>query len=290
MTQSPSPEQMFDGLQRFHAGDWAQWWPLYEARLQAKPSPQLPWPRWTGESLSGKRLAIWPEQGLGDKIQLARFIPQLLQMGAELSIFVEPVLVDLFEAHFPECEIVACSGPANFQDPDYWIEWFSLPLRLGVTPETLPGTPYLRPPSTGPALPSDARFGVVTAGNATHPNDANRSLPPAVAQRLLSLPGAVSLQPADSGAKSFGDTAFLISQLERVITVDTAVAHLAGAMGAPVDILLPAVGTDWRWGSSGDRSPWYPSARLWRQPAAGRWGEAVDDLLRAQTAGLTATR
>ena len=122
---------------------------------------------------------------------------------------------------------------------------------------------------------------MVTRGNPKHPNDAHRSLPPAQAKRLLDLPGAISLAAEDTGVADFLDTAGLIAGLDLVISVDTSVAHLAGAMGKPVWILLPHLGTDWRWGLSGSETPWYPSARLWRQPGIGLWRPVVDAVVEA---------
>jgi ADP-heptose:LPS heptosyltransferase len=115
----------------------------------------------------------------------------------------------------------------------------------------------------------------MTTGAAYHPNDANRSLPPTVAAELLALPGAVSLRPEDTGARDFQDTADLIAGLDLVITVDTAVAHLAASLGKPTWILLPAAKTDWRWQKERTDSPWYPSVRLFRQGSAGDWAGVI---------------
>jgi ADP-heptose:LPS heptosyltransferase len=117
-------------------------------------------------------------------------------------------------------------------------------------------------------------------GDARNLNDAQRSLPPELAARLLAQPGALSLHPEDSGAGDFADTAALIAGLELVISVDTAVAHLAGALGKPVWLLVPAQGTDWRWMTGRDDSPWYPSMRLFRQKPGQGWGPVVDEVLR----------
>jgi hypothetical protein len=196
-------------------------------------------------------------------------------MGAEVTALVEPVLVDLFRLNFPDVEVVACSGRAEFQDPDYWIEWFSLPLRLGVTPANVPRRAYLRAPPTGPKPAAHARIGVATSGNPAHQNDAHRSLDRESAARVLSLPGAISLQPADSGVRSFAETAHLIANLDAVISVDTSVAHLAGAMGKRCLLLLPSRRPDWRWLAGGDDTPWYPTMRLVRQAATETWLDVV---------------
>jgi hypothetical protein len=142
-----------------------------------------------------------------------------------------------------------------------------LPHLCGATLEALP-PPW---PIRGDARASTGRIGVVTHGAPSHANDANRSLPRAAAARLLALPGAVSLRPEDTSAKDFQDTADLIAGLDQVITVDTAVAHLAGSMCKPTTILLPHLRTDWRWMRGRSDSPWYPSVSLVRQDASGDW-------------------
>jgi len=125
--------------------------------------------------------------------------------------------------------------------------------------------------------PRAGRFGVAWRGNARP--DPGRSLPAALAARLLALPGAVSLDPEASGVADFQDTANLIASLDFVVSIDTSVAHLAGAMGKPLWLLLQARSTDWRW-----MQPWYPSARIFRQPTQGDWAGAVAAVEAALTA------
>ncbi|MBS0331803.1 MAG: hypothetical protein JSS35_03470, partial [Proteobacteria bacterium] len=147
----------------------------------------------------------------------------------------------------------------------------------GLSLEQIPKAPYLRPPAGAPA--EGGGVGVLTRGRPEHPNDANRSLGPEAAARLLALPGARSLHPDDTGAADFADTAALIAPLDLVISVDTAVAHLAAAMGKPTWILLPAFMNDWRWMEARSDSPWYPTARLFRQPAMDSgWSPVLDDV------------
>jgi hypothetical protein len=122
-------------------------------------------------------------------------------------------------------------------------------------------------------------LGVVARGNPEHNNDRNRSLDEASAAALMSLPGAVSLKPEDTGARDFRDTAAILMGLDRIVTVDTSVAHLAGALGLEAHVLLPAIGCDWRWGQ-GETTPWYPSLRLLRQRTPGDWSGVIEDVRR----------
>lgn len=267
------------GIVLMSQGRYREGWPLYDAR-HAIPQlglvkPALPFPEWRGEDVAGKRLLIFPEQGLGDQIQYARFAPSLAARGADVTLICHPVLAQLFDRCLG-VRVLAASGGVEFPDPDYWVMSGSVVGRTGVDPDDLPKTPYL-PADVGPVRPS-GRIGVVTRGNPAHTNDAHRSLPAAQAAELMALPGAVSLHPEDTGAKDMADTAAIVAGLDLVVTVDTAVAHLAGAMGKPVWILLPRVMTDWRWMEGRTDSPWYPSARLWRQPAPGDWQSVLRDV------------
>jgi hypothetical protein len=262
-------------LQLLREGRYAEGLPLFEARSQIpggpSPKPALPFPEWRGEDIAGKHLLVWPEQGFGDKLMWSRFIPDLQVRGARVSALAEPGLVRLFTQNFT-ADILAASGPVELPEADVWALYGSLPLRLGVALETLSGRPYLAAP---PRAVPGAAIGVVTQGAPRHPNDANRSLPAWAAEELLDLPGALRLHHGDLGIGDFWDTAQLVAGLDLVITVDSAVAHLAGALGKPVWILLPAQGTDWRWMQGRDDSPWYASARLFRQPSPGDWGPVL---------------
>jgi hypothetical protein len=238
------------------------WWERFEDRER----PNLPWPEWRGERLEGKRLVVWPEQGLGDKIMFSRCLPLL--KGFDVTVLCEPALVRLFRQNF-SVDVVEASGQTEFPDPNFWVMYGSLPLRVGA----LPSAPYLSVPPR-----SLGGIGVCAQGSPRHPNDANRSLFGEDAARLLSLPGAVDLSPEASGATDFADTAEIIAGLDLVITVDTSVAHLAGALGKPVWILLPSEGLDWRWGQIGASTAWYPSATLYRQGAE-PWSSVLDRVI-----------
>ena len=257
------------GMVLLATGRFAEGWPLYEqrrARVQVLERG-LAIPEWQGEPLAGKRLFIWREQGYGDQIMMARFLSRLGAAG--VSYAGPPALQRLF-AQLPAEFIAVGAEGIKVSHYDYWTLPLSLPHWLGVTTETAASPPYL----SGEAVKAGGRIGVVLRGEAQNRNNRFRSLPPELGAELLSLPGAISLDPADSGAADFQATADIIAGLDLVITVDTAVAHLAGAMGRPVWVLLARHALDWQWPREG-ASPWYPSAQLFVQPEPGDWASLV---------------
>ncbi|MDB5445075.1 MAG: putative repeat protein [Phenylobacterium sp.] len=261
-------------------GRYPEGFALFEARhrLAQYAKPELPFAEWRGEAVAGKRILIWPEQGLGDQIQFARFAPVLKARGAQVTLLCWRPLARLFAASLG-VEVIAADGAVEFPDPDGWVMAMSLAERLGVTLETLPSQPYLRAAGPGPELPPGFKVGLVTRGNPVYGNDPNRSLPPAAAAALRGLPAQIiGLTLEETGARDFADTAAIVDQLDLVISVDTAVAHLAGAMGKPCWVLLPAAWQDWRWLRERRDSPWYPSVRLYRQSVPGDWGEVVGEI------------
>ncbi|MEY2632508.1 MAG: hypothetical protein RIR00_1162 [Pseudomonadota bacterium] len=303
------------GLLKLSQGDYAAGWPLYEARLhpgrpEAITPPRLPFPRWQGQDLRGKRLLILPEQGLGDEIQFARFIPQLKARGARsITLLCHPALRSLFLS-LPGVDAVH-PGPKLPPDVrhDYWSHALSLPRWLGCTLAQLPGTmPYLRAPDSHRdywqrrlAGCSGRRIGLVWRGGTQHHHDTSRSLPALASLRpLWSVPGLsfISLQKGEgenearaaiasqpllhlgSELVDFADTAAILEQLDLLISVDTAVTHLAGALQRPAWLLLSRQHTDWRWLQERDDSPWYPqSHRLFRQQVGENgWKGAVERL------------
>ena len=266
-------------------GRYREGFAYWEARHQVSrmAKPPLPFPEWRGEPLAGKRLLVWPEQGFGDQIQFARFLPQLQAQGAELTVFCRPGLERLL-SQWPGVDVRPADGPVEFPDPDYWVMFCSLAGRMGLEFEDISGAPYLRAPASGPCPPPGVRIGVMTAGNPEHGNDAHRSLPAEQAARLHALPGSMDLSPASTGARDFADTAAIMAGLDLVISVDTSAAHLAGALGRPCWTLLPHVGVDWRWMHGRRDTPWYGTMRLYRQPGSGRWAEVVDQVLEDATA------
>jgi hypothetical protein len=254
-------------------GDFSECWryesrramPQFYEHCAAAPSGV---PEWKGEPLDGKRLVLVPEQGLGDQIQFVRFTRLYAEMGADVTLMAREPLVRLFRMSGTN----AASGPVDATSADFWSPLMSAMYRLGVTPRELPSAPYLFAEPKG----CGGRIGVAWNGNPQHHNDHNRSLPSQLGAELLALPGVISLKPEDTGAADFADTAAIVAGLDLVITVDTSVAHLAGAMGKPVWILLPEHGCDWRWMRGRTDSPWYPSATLYRQLAPGDWRSVLD--------------
>ncbi|HEY8572857.1 glycosyltransferase family 9 protein [Phenylobacterium sp.] len=258
-------------------GRYPEGFELYEARheLPAMAKPALPQPEWRGEDVKGKRVLIWPEQGFGDQIMFARFAVLLKTRGADVTLLCRPGLVRLLQGSLG-VRTLGAEGAVDFPDPDYWVMTCSLAWRCGATVETVPNAPYLRPVSAWPSLGEGFKVGLVTRGNPGHMNDPNRSLPPEWAERLRALPAQIiELDPAQTGAKDFADTAAIIDQLDLVISVDTAMAHLAGAMGKPCWVMLSGVETDWRWMTDRADSPWYPSMRLYRQTRLAEWSDVI---------------
>jgi Flp pilus assembly protein TadD len=274
----------------------------YEARKQQAGLPDTRFitrPEWRGENIAGKTLFVHCEQGFGDTLQFCRFGKVAAARGIKAVMSVQQPLWRLLQQLRPAADIVVQdTAPATF---DYHCSLMSLPGPLGINAGAIPVEQrYL---TSDPALSrvwsdrlpqrsAKPRIGVTWSGNPKHKNEINRSMPLKVLSPLFAA-GAhwVSLQterrPDDAGLLAelpvapladaltdFADTAALIDNLDLVITVDTSVAHLAGAMGKPVWILLPYY-PDWRWFLEGETSPWYPSARLFRQDRSRSWENVI---------------
>ena len=252
--------------------------------------PAVPLPLWRGEPLNGRSLLVVGEEGFGDMIQMARFLPLLARSGAKVTVVVPPALRRLF-ASLADVGVAVEASPAQF---DAWIPMMALPAampdRLGAG---LPVPPYLTPPPTGPELAPSTLFtvGLTWKGRPSHPFDRRRSLTPPLLAPLLAVAGVrfVSLDPENGlppllgvPQSDFADTAFLMSQLDLVISVDTASAHLGGALGVPTWVLVADL-PEWRWGTDGRASPWYPGARLYRCPTPSDWPDIVAAVARDLT-------
>ncbi|OGR02793.1 MAG: hypothetical protein A2520_09505 [Deltaproteobacteria bacterium RIFOXYD12_FULL_53_23] len=300
------------GLFLLKRGRLEEAWPLYEMRYHPENKerrtfpPSLPFPQWQGESLAGKSILVYPEQGFGDEIQFARYLPLLKAWGASrVTLACKPPLRPLLQTVAGVDRVVVLAEDHAVEACDFWTFPLSLPLRFHTTLDTIPAAlPYLAADPElvkhwRPRLPPSAfRVGLVWKGSGIHKNDSNRSLPGlSFLAPLWSVPEVsfVSLQkgqgeeealcpPQDQPLlnlgveiRDFADTAAIISQLDLVICVDTAIAHLAGALGKPCWVLLPAIGTDWRWLQERADSPWYPGVmRLFRQEQGeDGWGATV---------------
>lgn len=301
-------------------GQYEEGWPLFEARyhhegfVHIETRARLACNQWDGDVLDGKSLLIWQEDGLGDMIQFARYLPLLKARGAaKITVTCAPPLRRLFELIDGVDEVIdhgaAMERSAAF---DCWTSLMSAPLHLGTTLRTIP--PWLplhaEPALAGnwrerlAAMPPGAKIGLAWKGNPRHHNDRYRSLPSLAAlEPLWDVAGVsfVSLQhgPADAAASAqpvfhpgadiadLADTAAIIAHLDLVISVDTAIAHLAASLGKPCWIMLPSHDTDWRWMHGREDSPWYPEGvRLFRQGRDESWA-AVIARVRTQLTNMT---
>lgn len=284
---------------RLLQGRYREAWPDFGARLQVPRGraehPGHVQPLWDGGPLEGRTILVWTEQGLGDTLQFARYLPWVQARGGRVLFQVQPALRCLVDG-LAGADRVLSTGealpPFDLQAP-----LMDLPALSGSTPEDLPPpapialpAEYEPPPLLAGALEGPGpKVGLAWAGNPLHQNDARRSLDPALlaplgsvagvrwfslqrdARSLPPLPGLVDLAP---GSGSLADTAWALSRLDLLVTVDTALAHLAGSLGVPARLLVAFL-PDWRWILGREDTPWYPSLRLHRQPAPGDWAPVV---------------
>jgi hypothetical protein len=287
-------------------GRFEEGWHCMEARQYWQLGEELGIPKWGGEPLAGKSIIIGIEGGFGDMIQFCRFASDLKQRGAtRVSVLCHPPIKQLLRS-FDDLDDVLAVGdhPAPGTSWDYWCPPLSLPHVLGMRPDSIPARiPYLAAEPEllqkwAPSIDStddQFRVGLVWKGNPRFENDHARSL--ASLDELLPLSEVADIRyfslqkgAAESEATSppfplvnlgkaitdFTDTAAIIMHLDLVITVDTAVAHLAGALGKPCWVLLPAYMTDWRWLTNRNDSPWYPGVmRLFRQKPGDTWAPVI---------------
>ena len=289
-------------------GDWEGGWTDFEARRQApkfrKTMYHPPSPVWRGEPIAGRTLLLHAEQGRGDSIQFVRWARSIADRGASVILDVEEDLTTLFTSHDPRVTVIARSP--NPPPHDLNCPLPSLPSIFAATPANLPQPPYLLAAPERRAHwarrlktpPGTLKIGLVWAGNPEFVEDRQRSprLPPFLP--LLAEEGchffglqvgngrmdlAEQSMPStftDLGAdiRDYADTAAVMAELDLIISPCTSPAHLAGALGRPVWIALSFV-ADWRWMRATTESPWYPTARLYRQPSPGDWGSVIQTMI-----------
>ncbi|EEF24853.1 o-linked n-acetylglucosamine transferase, ogt, putative, partial [Ricinus communis] len=288
-------------------------WRMLDARWQFDHFPlSFDCPFWNGEPLEGKSIVLGLEAGHGDMIHFCRYAGMLKQRGAaRVDVVCHPGLQRLLET-LDGVERVHALGEALPGGWDYWTRPMRLPGLFGTAMATMPSaTPYVHAQPASVArwrdvlrearLDSGLLVGLVWRGNANFENDADRSLPSLMAlaplgeaaaaspravhfvslqkgageAEALAPPAGMHVHPLASRLDDFAETAALVANLDLVISVDTAVAHLAGALGKPCWLLLPDYRCDWRWMAEREDTPWYPSMRLFRQPRGGGWAPVV---------------
>jgi len=289
-------------------GEMPLGWERYEARLRVPgrlgSERHFSQPAWSGEPFAGRTLLIWAEQGLGDTLMFARYLPRVKALGGRVILETQSALTDVMATGRGADEIIPRGEP--LPPFDLQASLLSLPWIFRTDLSSIPAEiPYLDVPEKVPHQETISRFlalavahgktkvGLVWAGSPSHKRDRERSLPvtaltplaalPEVAWFSLQigrtdtppLPHLISLAPFLS---NFSDTAYALSGMDLVITVDTSVAHLAGAMGIPALVLL-TYQPDFRWMLDRDDSPWYPTLRLYRQPAFGDWESVIRRLV-----------
>jgi len=290
------------------AGDYSRGWPQYEHRWNfehlAGTLPKFEQPRWTGQDLKDKTILVCQEQGLGDTIQFIRFVFGLHNAGGRVVLQVNDNLSPLFAGSPVLHKIIDVKDA--FADFDYWTPIMSIPGILGVTLQNLPHQlQYLAARQDlaqqwqtvlGPK--KRLRVGVCWSGRPDSWINRHKGMPFETMLDLIKRNPGIEwynlqvectaeqaqileqhgVKHFPGAIRNFADSAALIHHMDVVISVDTAVAHLSGALGRPTWIPLNWYGTDWRWLLKRDDSPWYPSARLFRQPKLGDWGSVIEKI------------
>ncbi|HEV3426088.1 MAG TPA: tetratricopeptide repeat protein [Paraburkholderia sp.] len=290
-------------------GDFARGLPEYEWRLKtvAQRAPQT-LPRWNGEPIETRTLFVHAEQGFGDTLQFVRFAPLAAQRAARVVLEVQPQLVPILAPAALEWRVTLIAQGAPRPQADLQCPLLSLPLALGTTVDTIPArTPYLSvPPTYGRkwrgSIGGHAKRKIGLAWSGRVQQHENRTMPLAELEPLFALDGIdwIVLQPNLSAAEcatldahpragsihrfdrrvgDFADTAAIIERLDAVVSIDTSIAHLTGALRKPLWLMLPFA-ADWRWFTDEPRSAWYPGARLVRQPQPGAWADVVANVAR----------
>jgi len=265
-------------------------------------------PRWNGTALGGKKIVLHFEGGFGDTIQFARYAPIVADLGGKVVLECQAELIRLIRSLDGVEELVSAGGP--LPPFDEHCRLLSLPLALGTRLDTIPANvPYLNPEeelsrqwSQRLGETSGLKVGLVWAGNPSHAKDRNRSLRAESLAPLARVNGVTfyslqkgeSVQPSPdfnlidhtSELNDFADTAAFMRNLDLVIAADTAVAHVAGAIGRPVWVLIPYA-PDWRWLMNRQDSPWYPTMRLFRQKSPGDWAEVIERVASALVSDMS---
>ena len=291
------------------SGDYVRGWPAYEARHNFEhlkgTIPNYTWPVWNGEDLQGKTIFVRGEQGHGDIIQFVRFIQNLKNIGATVTVQVTNGLIPLIQSSEIGRGVRVIGYAENPGDVfDYWLPIMSLPGKLNVRVDNLPTViQYLNP---DPALVADwrrnlgvknrLRVGFAWSGRRDSWINQHKSMPfetmlglirshadyewynlqtDCTAEEEKELVSA-GVRCFPGGVNSFADTAALVANLDVVVSVDTATAHLAAALGKPTWIMLNNYAPCWRWLLNRDDTPWYATARLFRQPVMGDWATVVE--------------
>lgn len=293
-------------LSHLRLGQFSEGWQYYEARwsLPEYQLPDLPMPRWQGEPLADRSILLWAEQGLGDTLQFCRYASMLADMGATVFLQAPQSLLWLMKTLKGVAGVF--SQESALPTADFHSPLLSVPKYVGTDATNIPSeVPYLQAPTERfsawqQRLPGHKRqrIGIVCAGNARFANDRNRSIPLAMFAPLLALDAELYFVQTDcreadaaflrehpqiidlrDSLKDFADTAAVLAQLDLLISIDTSVAHLAGAMNRPLWLMLP-MNPDWRWLLDRANSPWYPGARLFRQQMRGNWAALIEQIVR----------
>ena len=302
--QAPQMPNAFvnQALAHLKIGDYENGLRLWQTRRDSKDEFFKDIPKWDGVQ-NIQHLLVYEDQGMGDAIQCLRYLPWLHQNVRQISLQIAMPLCQLIVDNFPDITVTSLDEAVPHADAR--LSLMSLPLHFKTRLETIPAAgPYLKADrelrkkwlARLSGLPHP-KIGLVWGGNPDYPNDKNRSVPFAQLQPLLNLAknSLVSLQlgrPQDQAAckasgifdaasylTSFAETAAALMELDLLITVDTAIAHLAGALGRPVWLLVP-FDPDWRWMFEREDSPWYPTIKIFRQTQPGNWATVMPKLIK----------
>jgi tetratricopeptide (TPR) repeat protein len=269
-------------------------------------------PMWDGTPAPNASLLVWHEQGVGDTIQLVRFLRAARERTAKITLACPRETLDIFGSVDGVDAVLDMRERPVFDDFDCWLPTIRLPVIFDATPQSIPTAPYLHADPARRAryrpqleVGDRLRVGLVWSGNPRYPRDDIRSCGLTALEPVAAVAGVawyalqqgaarderprngMELIPINTAVHDFADTAAIVSELDLTITVDTSVAHLAGALGREAWVMLPKI-CDWRWLLAGERSAWYPTLRLFRQTAAGDWTPVVAALAAALRARIAA--